>query len=307
MDFSPLYPAIRQQIMGQAPPDWPDLRSLLADYVERPFDGLVVLPLASCAAADGDPAEAVPVAAAWLVLNISMRILDDLQDTDRPTGLWAEVGTARAYNFSASLYTLAYLLLEDHPVRPTLPHTALRLAAGQDRDLKGDIRSLDDYWQMIAGKNAEAFAWACRSGARCATTQPDILHACEAYGLHTGYLLQFFDDFQGVWQPDGAGDLAQGKITLPLIYGLNADHPRREELRQLVEQTGVQEAAEEIRRLLDAMDAREFVVWAALKERKAALQALRRCPGDTSTLVDYVTGVFARLDLILDTPRPEEG
>ncbi|MBI1878875.1 MAG: hypothetical protein HYR94_11775 [Chloroflexi bacterium] len=114
-DFQALLPDVRQYIRRQMPSDWADLASILRVIVDEPLDPLPILPLASCAAVGGNPREAIPVAAAWEVLSLAMRILDDLQDQDRPHALWSTIGLPRAFNFTMTLYALGNKLLVQAP------------------------------------------------------------------------------------------------------------------------------------------------------------------------------------------------
>jgi geranylgeranyl diphosphate synthase, type I len=265
--------------------------------------------LASCAAVGGDPEVAVPAAAAWEVLNLGIRILDDLQDQDTADGLWARVGVPRAFNFSAALYAFCNELLvraawpaeQYRAISRTFTLEAMRLAAGQDQDLRGETHTVDDYWRTIKDKNASAFALACAAGSLCGTGVPTLVEACRTFGNHLGLALQLFDDFEGLWEPSGRGDLEMGKITLPVLYGLGVEHDRRDELRRLVYDGDTAAHADRVRAILDGIHAREFVIWTALQEREQAIAALAPCPGKVgiSALKAYVTAIFARIENVL--------
>lgn len=314
--FQRLLPAVRAYIKRQQPPDWPEFGLVLEPMVEERLGPRPLLPLASCAAAGGDPTEAIPLAAAWEVVFQAGGILDDLQDRDRPHALWATVGDARAFHFSSALQAFAGQLLAEAPwdaersrVINRMYHAELlRLFAGQDQDLRGDTVSLDDYWTTIARKTAAAFAWACEAGAVCGGAGEAQSDACRQFGFHLGIALQIFDDLQGLWAPLGAGDLACGKVTLPIIYGLNAPHERREELRVLLAAPDAAAHGQAIREILDSIQTRDFMVWAALQERDAGLAALAACPGKAgvAVLTAYATVIFAHLDEVTGMdPAPE--
>lgn len=304
--FQKVLPDVRDYIRRHLPPDWPDLRAVLSCVVDYSLGPRPLLPLAGCAAVGGDAHDAVPVAAAWTVIFLSGGILDDLQDKDRDDALWANVGDARAFNFSAALLALSGMLLAEAPwsagrywmINRTFHQETMRLMAGQDRDLCGETRTLDDYWRTIGSKTANAFAWACQAGALCGTEDLILIEACRKYGYHLGLALQIFDDFQGLWEPVGLGDLACGKITLPVIFGLSVAHERREELNSLVNSGQMAVAANRVREILDSIHTRDFMVWAALQERERALTALALCPGNAgvTALSAYVTVMFARIE-----------
>ena len=94
------------------------------------------------------------------------------------------------------------------------------------------------------------------------------------FGLHLGLLQQILDDLEGCFRPAGVGDLRQGKVTLPVLYALTVDHPRRGELDELLRGGRLSREPEQALEIIEAAGAREYVVWAALEERKRARQAL---------------------------------
>jgi geranylgeranyl diphosphate synthase, type I len=304
-----LLPDVRRFIDEGRPVGWGELDDILRPLVDGPLGPLAVLPLASCAAVGGDPTAAVPVAAAWEVLNLAIRILDDAQDQDRPAALWSTAGVPRAVNFAVALDTFANHLLARAPwsaeryrrINRVFIDEALRLTAGQDRDLRSAATSIEEYWRTMEDKNAPAFALACAAGALAGTDAPDLVECCRRFGRHLGVALQLFDDFEGLWASPGAGDLGIGKVTLPVLYGLTVDHAGREELQKLADQGRLAEQANRVRVILDRAGAREFVVWAALQERDRAVAAVAGLPGSCGVAVlgDYVTALFARVEEIM--------
>jgi len=309
-EIQALLPDVRQYIRRHEPGYWPEMVSVLSVVADEPLGPLANLPLASCAAVGGDPEEAIPAAAAWEVLNLGVRILDDLQDRDTPDGLWARVGVPRAFNFSAALYAFCNELLvraswtdeRYRAISRTFTLEVMRLAAGQDRDLRAETRTIDDYWETITDKNASAFALACTAGAQCGTDVRALVDACRTFGHHLGLALQLFDDFEGLWEPPGRSDLEMGKTTLPILYGLGVEHRRRGELEKLVCEGEAAANENVVRAILDGIHAREFMIWTALMEREQAVGALAPCPGKVgvSALTAYITAIFAHVEDILE-------
>ena len=138
--FQELLPEVRSYIRQYAPSDWPEFRSILGAVTDEPLTALAILPLASCAAVGGNPQDAIPVSSAWVVLSLGMRILDDLQDRDRPDALWATIGLSRSFNFTAALYALSNNLLTQakwsaelyRVINQHFAQTGLQLLNGQD-------------------------------------------------------------------------------------------------------------------------------------------------------------------------------
>ncbi len=304
-----LLPEVRRYIADHVPVGWDALDDILRPLVTEPLGPLGLLPLAGCAAVGGDARAAIPVAAAWEVLNLAVRIMDDVADQDRPGALWSNVGVPRASNLATAIYTFAYHLLARaawsaeryRRINRVFIDEALRLSAGQDRDLRSAPTTIEEYWRTMEDKNAPAFALACAAGALAGTDSRELVERCRGFGHHLGVALQLFDDFEGLWASDGAGDLGIGKVTVPVLYGLTIDHPGRDELRRLADQGRLADRADRVRAILDGAGARDFVIWAALQERDRAMAALEGLPGSdgVAALGDYVTALFARVEEIL--------
>ena len=84
------------------------------------------------------------------------------------------------------------------------------------------------YFRVIDGKTAALFRWAMRAGARAGGADAATEEALVAYGGALGLAFQLTDDaldFDGDAQQTGKpllADLADGKVTLPLILLLDA-------------------------------------------------------------------------------------
>jgi geranylgeranyl diphosphate synthase type I len=85
MDYlKSLYPEIREVLEKSIPNCFPELRFFLRKLFEEPMISEAILPLAACQAVNGEAKNAVHVCAALLALGVCLRILDDLEDQDRP-------------------------------------------------------------------------------------------------------------------------------------------------------------------------------------------------------------------------------
>ncbi len=64
--------------------------------------------------------------------------------------------------------------------------------------------------------------------------------------------------------------------------------------------------AERIKEILDHIDTKSFLIWAALKEREQALEAIKICPNTEGReiLESYITGMFGDIDLLLPFSVP---
>jgi geranylgeranyl diphosphate synthase type I len=310
-----LYPEIRRRIAALAAGTWPALEEQIARHLTAvPLPTPTLLPAASAAAVGGEARRALPVAAASGLLIVALRWFDDLQDRDRDESLWQEIGPGRATNMAAAALALSWRALADDPELPPAVLAAwgdgcLDLARGQDDDLcAGTVRSLPDYLEMLRGKTGAAFGVACRAGALAGGGGAAAAGALGRFGERLGVLVQVLDDLDGTFHPDGIGDLAVGKVTLPVLYGMHADHPRRDELCELVAGGRLAPERERVREILEAIDTREYLMWAALERRREALECLAELPppeseGETAgraTLARCADAVLAGWESLLD-------
>jgi geranylgeranyl diphosphate synthase type I len=305
----PLYAQVYQTLQSALPEYWPEFTSLFEPQPEDRFSPVTMLPLAMCEAVGGSAAEAVPVAAAIVAAERSLRVADDLADRDRPNRLWEQVGSARAWNYASALQTLCFGILSASAYDPELILRIQRLfvdtffciGAGQDRDLSRVPKTVGEYWSTIELKTAIAYSATCGAGAMVGTEDIRLIEACGAFGHHLGLGIQVFNDMESIWQPEGKTDLQQGKVTLPVIYALETNHPAREELAALVNASQLATCADRVKQILDDVDTRSFLVWAALKERDQALDALAALPKTRARdgLSAYLTGMFGDIDSLL--------
>jgi geranylgeranyl diphosphate synthase type I len=280
-------PEVRESIDAAARAcAWPEFEAQIARHLTRTtLPPHVILPIASAAAVGGEPRRALPVAVACAYLIVSMRWFDDAQDRDRPESLWSELGMGRAVNMATTALTTAWQVLVENnnlsnePLRAFGKH-CIALGRGQDLDLAGGLpQTLDDYWRIMRGKTGAALALGCEVGvlAACPHNRAGA-SICGRFGQHMGVLMQILDDLDGVFAPDGIGDLRSGKITLPVLYGLAIDHGAREELAEIVRGGRLSFCADRTRTILESIDTREFLVWCAFEERKQALALLEDLP-----------------------------
>ena len=110
---------------------------------------------------------------------------------------------------------------------------------------------------------------------------------------------------QSVWSSEGVTDLKKGKVTLPLLYGLTTDHPKREELASFIRGGKITSREERIKEILDSIDTKRFLIWSALTERDRALQAISLCPDSEGrqALEAYVTGLFGDIEPLMPTDK----
>ena len=120
-----------------------------------------------------------------------------------------------------------------------LSRTTSRIAEGEVEQLGciGNVE-LDEatYYRIINNKTAELFAGACESAAIIANADPSHSDSAREYGQHLGLAFQLVDDYQDYAGSESSlgkrvgDDLAEGKLTLPLIEALrhSREHSRED-------------------------------------------------------------------------------
>ena len=261
-----------------------------------------LLVLLSCAAAGGDTAQALPLAAGVQLLHDFTLIHDDIEDNSdtrrgRPT-LWSVWGLAQGINAGDGMFVLAHLAihrLADVGVPPARALAVLRrfdevilqVCEGQYLDLsfEGQLAiTPDDYLAMIGRKTAALVAGACELGAMVAGAPESTVAALAEFGRRVGLAFQIEDDILGIWgAPEITGkpraaDLYRRKLSLPVVHAL-AHAPGRSELAELYEAGELDDAGvERALAILDSSESREYCAAVAAEHHEAAFAALDSLP-----------------------------
>lgn len=88
----------------------------------------------------------------------------------------------------------------------------------------------DEYLEVVRRKTAMLFQAAAHTGAVLCSDDPDLIAALRRYGLHFGMAYQLVDDWLDyvgdgdVMGKNPGDDLAEGKVTLPLIHTMTNGH-----------------------------------------------------------------------------------
>jgi geranylgeranyl diphosphate synthase type I len=306
-----LYPQIKKFLLDQLPEHWPDLDKLANAWIGTDIIPEIIPLVAACKAVGGDPLDTVSIGAAILAAEISVRILDDVQDRDKPNALYQQVGLARALNYADAFKTLAFKIIGEVSLSKQALGVRLYQAfvecyfialAGQDRDLRGAGGSWEEYWQMIEMKTAYIYSTTAALGAMLGTKKVKLIEACKTYGYHLGIAIQIFNDLEGIWEAKGDSDLTCGRVTLPLLYGIHCDRPEREELITLIGDHQISLNASKIKEILAIIDAKGYLVWLALKQREQALKAIQICPDEEGRLAleSRFTAMFGNIEELIE-------
>jgi geranylgeranyl pyrophosphate synthase len=176
-------------------------------------------------AADGDPRQAVPVAAAVELFMVALDLLDDAEDGEE-TLVGAALGPARALNVSTGLLLLAQrglLSTGGAFAVDLLLDAGLQACGGQDADLMPrparDV-GVEEALGITAGKSAPLTAAACRLGALAAGGDVATQERYARFGSYLGMVAQLTNDIAALHSGDSRKktDVALCRPTVPLVY-----------------------------------------------------------------------------------------
>ncbi len=143
------------------------------------------------------------------------------------------------------------------------------------------------YHNVIRLKTAKLFEAAALLGSCTQSHSESMKLALAQYGHHLGCAFQIVDDvldYQADSQTLGKNlgdDLAEGKMTLPLIYALkHASPPQSEKIRQTII-TGNLTDFDEVKELIVSTGAIDYTMRAARKEAAQAIDALSHLPASS--------------------------
>ncbi len=231
------------------------------------------LPFLCAETAGCPPEQAVPVADAWLLVYIAARLFDAVEDQDFEPGEWQGLSAAQAINLAGAFLVASPMALDElkdpqlsAELRADFQRVTLKMASGQHADLSGWIgdgeNSVERYWQVAAAKSGSLFALGCRAGARLGNPPAAVLAAYAEYGNLLGQIIQAYDDYRDVYDPNDPSDLKAGRVSLPIVYGRTVAGPReRARIEQLLPQAATDaQAAFHLRQLLDDLGARLYLL-----------------------------------------------
>lgn len=207
--------------------EWPECRRVLLERLSVEPSWTLALPGISCVAVGGAPADATPVAAAWIALYQAADILDAVQD-GADVAQWGFNDPATAISLATGLVFVAFGFLGSRGVPHQAAHRIaalfseagfhsslgqhLSLARGHE-DLPVD-EALEAYWRAVIAKSGSIFRAATAGGAAAGTGSEPLVAALGEFGTCLGVILQVLDDCRDVL---GGPDIAGCEVSLPLL------------------------------------------------------------------------------------------
>ncbi len=189
------------------------------------------LPLAVYAAAGGNGPAPLPLAASCLSVYLGADVLDNVVDREL-SDRWADAGPNQAIlagvTFLTPLAIAALAELDAPPAMRLVAQNALiaaliAMSAGQSADVAFEGRvdiTLAICEAMVLAKSGAEWALFARLGALLAGADPAVCDDYATFGRELGATAQIISDGADLASVDDGRDLATGKRTLPIVYGL---------------------------------------------------------------------------------------
>lgn len=257
---------------------------------------LVLLLSAKALGYDSDT-EHQEVAAALEFMHTATLLHDDVVDDSKlrrgentANTLWGNQTSILVGDF---LYSRAFLMLarrSNIPVMEVFAKTTNVIAEGEILQLMNRHHAdIDEttYFSVINAKSAELFGAASELGALISPNREKFREPMRKYGLHLGLGFQIIDDvLDYVADPLVLGknlgdDLAEGKITLPLIYARKqGSFEQKKLINEAIEAGGLQQFDGIIQAIQDtqALDYCLNIAKAHIQSAHDALDALPHSP-----------------------------
>ena len=162
------------------------------------------------------------------------------------------------------------------------------------------------YYEVIKMKTAALFEACCEIGAMSANATEEDLEKAKSFGRNLGIIFQIRDDIfdyydsKEIGKPTG-NDMAEGKLTLPVLYALNSTHDAEmEEIARKVKRGDV--TRDEIALLVDFTKANGGIEYA---ERKM-LELRNKCLEyiDSESVSDEIrTSLTSYIDYVIQRKK----
>lgn len=253
----------------------------------------------------------IALAAIIEFIHTATLLHDDVVDTStlrrgKPTAneKWGNAPSVLVGDF---LYSRAFQMLVElgnMPIMNVMATATNVIAEGEVQQLinAGNCElTEDDYYSVIDKKTAKLFQAGAEAGALLAGAEVTAVEALSAYGHHLGMAFQIMDDvLDYAGETDAIGknvgdDLAEGKLTLPLIYLLaNGDDNTKCLIQEAIEAKNG-ENFDRVLRAVTSSDALAYTKAVAQQHVALACDALSVLPSSNYKTVMMDLANFAIL------------
>ncbi|MBH80249.1 MAG: octaprenyl diphosphate synthase [Gammaproteobacteria bacterium] len=230
-------------------------------------------------------------------LHTAMLLHDDVVDHSElrrgaatANALWGNPPSVLVGDF---LYSRAFQLmveLESMDIMAILSDATNTIAEGEVMQLAnvGNCAlSEAQYMNVIRCKTAMLFQAATHTAGVLASKAAEQITALRDFGLHFGLAYQLVDDWldyvgdANTMGKNVGDDLAEGKLTLPLIHALaNAPQAEADVIRQAIAEQSASHMSD-VLRIVQSSGALDYTLQAALTQSERAAQQLRALPDNS--------------------------
>lgn len=249
---------------------------------------LILLLCARCCGYSGK--DHILLAAVIEFIHTATLLHDDVVDASatrrgQPTvnNVWGNEASVLVGDF---LYSRSFEMMvetQNMAVMRVLANTTNAIAEGEVLQLlnahSADI-SEQQYMDTIHRKTAKLFESAAWLGGIIADQSTEICNAMASYGMYLGTAFQLVDDILD-YNADSADlgkdigdDLAEGKVTLPLIYALQHGDTRQKAVITQAIENGSREKISEVLEIVQSTGALDYAQTKAKDQVKLAVSAL---------------------------------
>lgn len=292
------FEAVNQLILGQLHSDVQLVETIsqyLVDGGGKRIRPLLVLLAANCCGYQGSNHSLL--AAIIEFLHTATLLHDDVVDTSElrrgrstANAVWGNAPSVLVGDF---LYSRAFQMmveLGDMRIMSILAHSTNQISEGEVRQL-ANVRNAEltqqEYRDVIKAKTAILFEASSYTAAVLSQVDNRQEQALKDYGLHLGMTFQLIDDvldYEGDAKKMGKNvgdDLAEGKVTLPLIYTMeNSNETELKLIRDTITNGNSTAAEQEIIALVNACGAIDFAKEQAQLEAQQAVLQLETLPNN---------------------------
>lgn len=246
-------------------------------------------------------------------IHTSTLLHDDVVDesskrrnSETANAVWGNAASVLAGDF---LYSRAFQILarrSNIPVMKALADATNQMSEGEVMQMvnchQGELGEAD-YFEVIRRKTAELYAAACKIAAIVAQPEHTSFHDIAfQYGLNFGMTFQIIDDLldytadKTIVGKNIGDDLAEGKMTLPLIYALQQGNQQEQALIRQAIKSGGREAIESVTAAIQRSQAYDKTFQKAKEYSQQAQKLLQQFPENPyrDALVDITESALLR-------------
>jgi len=204
--------------------------------------------------------------------------------------IWGSKASILVGDYLFTLYLKLMLQVGNMDIIQLLADITHQMTCGEIKQLANrhnDKLSVDDYFDMIRSKTSLLFAASSTIGALISKADTTTKNGLYAYGLHLGNAFQLIDDALDYCSDaktigkNIGDDLADGKVTLPLLFALQHGSDDQQVTIKQSLKTGSLDKLPDILQIIEETNAIEYTRQIASAEVDKAITALHVLPDST--------------------------